>query len=57
MELTNSITKIEECLSDIDKWMSIYRLKLKAKTRPRFSTYSQSIIHNNLYHRFALELT
>ena len=28
MELTNSITKIEECLSDIDKWMSINRLKL-----------------------------
>ena len=32
-ELTNSITKIEECLSDIDKWMSINRLKLnKDKT-------------------------
>ena len=28
MELTNSITKIEECLCDIDKWMSINRLKL-----------------------------
>ena len=33
MELTNIITKIEECLSDIDKWMSINRLKLnKDKT-------------------------
>ena len=33
MEFTNSITKIEECLSDIDKWMSINRLKLnKDKT-------------------------
>ena len=33
MELTNSITNIEECLSDIDKWMSINRLKLnKDKT-------------------------
>ena len=33
VELTNSITKIEECLSDIDKWMSINRLKLnKEKT-------------------------
>ena len=33
VELTNSITKIEECLSDIDKWMSINRLKLnKDKT-------------------------
>ena len=33
MELTNSITKIMECLSDIDKWMSINRLKLnKDKT-------------------------
>ena len=33
MELTNSITKIEEYLSDNDKWMSINRLKLnKDKT-------------------------
>ena len=33
MELTNSITTIEECLSDTDKWMSINRLKLnKDKT-------------------------
>ena len=33
MELTNSITEIEECLSDIDKWMTINRLKLnKDKT-------------------------
>ena len=33
MELTNSIIKIEECPSDIDKWMSINRLKLnKDKT-------------------------
>ena len=32
-ELTNSIIKIEECPSDIDKWMSINRLKLnKDKT-------------------------
>ena len=28
MELTNSVTKIEECLSHIDKWMSINKLKL-----------------------------
>ena len=33
MELTNSITKIEECLSGIDKLMSVNRLKLnKDKT-------------------------
>ena len=33
MELTNSITKIEEWLSDTDKWMSINRLNLnKDKT-------------------------
>ena len=33
MELTNIITKTEEYLSDIDKWMSINRLKLnKDKT-------------------------
>ena len=33
MELTNIITKIEECLSDNDKWISINRLKLnKDKT-------------------------
>ena len=55
MELTNSITKIEECLSDIDKWMTINRLKLN-KDKPSFYTYSQSIIHNNLYPCFALEL-
>ena len=28
MALTNSITKIKEYLSDIDKWMSINRLQL-----------------------------
>ena len=33
MELTNIITKFEECLSDVDKWMSINGLKLnKDKT-------------------------
>ena len=43
MELTNSITKTEECLSEIDKWMSINRLKLnKDKTEPLhlFSKYN-----------------
>ena len=43
MELTNSITKIDECLSKIDKWMSINRLKLnKDKTELLyfFSTYN-----------------
>ena len=34
MELTNSVTKIEECLSDIDKWMSINRLKLSKDKTP-----------------------
>ena len=38
MESTNSITKIEDCLSDIDKWMSINRLKLnKDKTELLYS--------------------
>ena len=33
MELTDSITKIKECLSDVDKWMSINGPKLnKDKT-------------------------
>ena len=43
MELTNSITKIEESLSDIDKWMSINRLKLnkdKTKLLYLFSKYN-----------------
>ena len=43
MELTNSITKIEECLSDIDKWMSINRLKLnkdKTELHYLFSKYN-----------------
>ena len=42
-ELTNSITKIEECLSDIDKSMSINRLNLykdKAELLYLFSKYS-----------------
>ena len=43
VELTNSITKIEECLSDIDKSMSINRLNLykdKAELLYLFSKYS-----------------
>ena len=33
LELTSSIAKIEECLSDLDKWMSLNKLKLnKDKT-------------------------
>ena len=37
-ELTNSITKIEECLPEIDEWMSINRLKLnKEKTELLYS--------------------
>ena len=43
MELTNNITKIEECLSDIDKWMSINRLKLnkdKTELLDLFSKYN-----------------
>ena len=43
MELTNSITKIEQCLSDIDKRMSINRLKLnkdKTELRYLFSKYN-----------------
>ena len=43
VELTNSITKIEECLSDIDKSMSINRLNLykdKTELLYLFSKYS-----------------
>ena len=43
MELTNSITKIEQYLSDIDKRMSINRLKLnkdKTELRYLFSKYN-----------------
>ena len=43
MELTNSITKTEECLSDIDKSMSINRLNLyndKTELLYLFSKYS-----------------
>ena len=43
MELTNSITKIEEYLSDIDKWLCINRLKLnkaKAELLYLFSKYN-----------------
>ena len=43
MELTNSISMIEECLSDIDKWMSISRPKLnkdKTELLYQFSKYN-----------------
>ena len=56
MELTNSITKIEECLSDIDKRMSINRLKLnkdKTELLYLFSKYNPQ----QPYPLFALELT
>ena len=46
MELTNSITKIEQCLSDIDKRMSINRLKLnkdKTELRYLFSKYNPQL--------------
>ena len=33
LELTSSIAEIEECFSDLDKWMSLNKLKLnKDKT-------------------------
>ena len=53
MELTKNITEIEECLSDIEKWMSINRLKLnkdKTEILYLFSKY-------NPYPLFTLELT
>ena len=53
MELTKNISKIEECLSDIEKWMSINRLKLnkdKTEILYLFSKY-------NPYPLFTLELT
>ena len=40
-ELTNSITKIEECLSDVDKWMSINRLKLNKDKTELFYLFSK----------------
>ena len=57
MELTNSITKIEECLSDIDKWMSINRLKLNKDKTELLYLFSKYNPQQSLYPLFALELT
>ena len=46
MELTNSIAKIGKCLSDINKWMSINRLKLnkdKTELLYLFSKYNPQL--------------
>ena len=47
-ELTNSITKIEECLSDIDKWMSINRLKLNKDKTEHFYLFSNYNLQQSL---------
>ena len=54
MELTNSITKIEECLSDTDKWMSINRLKLNKDKTELLYLFSK---YNPQQSLLALELT
>ena len=56
MELTNSITLIEECLSDINKWMFFNRLKLN-KDKTQLLYLFPNIIHDNPYPLFSLELT
>ncbi|KAL9974522.1 hypothetical protein ACROYT_G011567 [Oculina patagonica] len=41
VELTNTIGKIEECLSDLDKWMSINKLKLNKDKTELLYLYSK----------------
>ena len=56
MEVTNSITKIEECLSDIDKLMSINKLKLNKDKTELLYLFSKYNPQQSLP-RLALELT
>ena len=57
LELTSNIAKIEECLHDLDKWMSLNKLKLnQTKTKLNFITSTQSIALNGPYPHFVLDL-
>ena len=57
LELTSNIAKIEECLHDLDKWMSLNKLKLnQTKTKLNFFTSTQSIALNGPYPHFVLDL-
>ena len=47
-ELTNNITKIEECLSDVDKWVSINRLKLNKDKTELFYLFSKYNLQQSL---------
>ena len=47
-ELTNGITKIEECLFDVDKWMSINRLKLNKDKTELFYLFSKYTLQQSL---------
>ena len=40
LALTNTIAKIEECLSDFDKWMSLNKLKLNKDRTELLYLYS-----------------
>ena len=55
LELTSSIAKIEECLSDLDNWMSLNKLKLN-KDKTEFFTSTQSIALSSPYLHFVLDL-
>ena len=41
LELTSSIVKIENCLSDLDKWMALNKLKLNKDKTELFYLYSK----------------
>ena len=41
--LTNTVGKIEECLSDLDKWMSLNKLKLNKDKKELLYLYSKLI--------------
>ena len=53
LELTSSIVKIENCLSDLDKWMALNKLKLNKDKTELLYLYSK---HNSLYFHFILVL-
>ena len=59
LELTNTISKIEECLTDLDKWMPLNILqpiRIKLNFSLYFLPYSIAI-HSSVHHHFASEQT
>ena len=48
VKLTNTVEKIEECLSDLDKWMSLNKLKLNKDKTEFLYLYSKHNLQQSL---------